>query len=133
MTPAKSLMMQIRWSWPAVARQSRRTLSSWPGVSPSGAEALRPWLARTTAASSASTRARLRNGRMCSTRWSPNTRAPTRSPACRAIQADNAASSAAVTDLKLRREPKYILMRWSTSSRVGRSRSSVKVRTKGLP
>ncbi|MCY1440547.1 hypothetical protein D9M71_568290 [compost metagenome] len=74
---------------------------------------------------SASTRARLRSGRIWSMRVSPKTMPPTRSPAWNAIQAESAPSSAAVTDLKLRREPKYMLMRWSTSSMVGRSRSSV--------
>ncbi|MNP47538.1 hypothetical protein D3C76_1415960 [compost metagenome] len=61
--PAKSLMMQIRWSWPAEATQLRSTLSSCASFSLSTAKADKRWLALTTALHNASTRARLRNGR----------------------------------------------------------------------
>ncbi|MNE33433.1 hypothetical protein D3C80_1271020 [compost metagenome] len=132
-TPAKSLMMHTSASCPARAMQWRSALSSCSAFSLSGPVADSAWLLATTAAHSASTRARLRSGRICRTWRSSNTSPPTRSPAPSAIQADTAASSAATTDLKLRCEPKNMFMRWSTSSQVGRSRSSVKVRTKGLP
>ncbi len=53
-----------------------------------------------------------------------NTRPPTRSPACRALQASRLARCAASTDLKQWLEPKNMLLRWSTATSTGRSRSS---------
>lgn len=63
---------------------------------------------------------------------SSNTTAPTRSPLSKRRQADRAAASAAVTDFMARLLPKNMVMRWSTTSSAGRSRSSVNTRTWGL-
>jgi hypothetical protein len=60
---------------------------------------------------------------------SPNTTPPTRSPPDSARQPHTAAASAATTEASAPWRAKNIEMRWSTTSQVGRSRSSAYTRT----